>query len=197
MVLELLKARRDTNILSNPRIVTLNNQQASIHIGEIVAIPTFERNPDTGTIEITGYAERDLGIKLEVTPHINDKGDIVIDLKPEISDLLGYDVLDAVRGIRAPRYSAREAETQVMLRDGETLMLGGLIRENTVNYKKKVPFLGDIPLIGRVLFTKTEDAIQKTELIIFLTVRKITSKVLMDDSTSSTAFIPLVVEKEK
>ncbi len=194
-VLEYLKSRRDTNILSNPRIATLNNQEASIHIGTIIAIPTFERNPDTGTIEITGYTERDLGIKLAVTPHINEQGDIVVDLKPEISDLLGYDVLDAARGIRAPRYSTREAETQVMVRDAETIMIGGLVKETTINYKKKVPFLGDIPLIGNVMFTKTEEGTEKTELIIFMTVRLIGAKFVGTETTPSTAFVPIEVEK--
>ena len=170
VVLEYLKARRDTNIISNPRIATLNNQEASIHIGTIIAIPTFERNPDTGTIEITGYSEKDLGIKLSVTPHINDRGDIVVNLKTEVSDLLGSDVLDSARGIRAPRYSTREAETQVMIKNNETIMIGGLIKEVDVNYKKKVPFLGDIPGIGSLLFTKTEEGVDKTELVIFMTV---------------------------
>lgn len=190
VVLEYLKSRRDTNLISNPRVATLNNKKASIHIGTIIAIPTFERNPDTGTIEITGYTERALGIKLNVTPHINDKGDIVVDLKPEVSDLLGYDVLDSARGIRAPRYSTREAETQVMIRDQQTLMLGGLIKERNVNYKKKVPFLGDIPMLGDVLFTKTEEGVDRTELIIFMTVYVITDKPV-DSSITSTAYVPL------
>ena len=193
--MEYLKSRTDTNILSNPRIATLNNHEASIHIGTIIAIPTFERNPDTGTIEITGYTEKDLGIILSVTPHINAQGDIVVDLKPEISDLLGYDVLDSARGIRAPRYSTREAETRVMVRDGKTIMIGGLIKETTINYKKKVPFLGDIPLIGNIMFTKTEEGTEKTELIIFMTVRLIGTGFAGKERVPSTAFVPIEIEK--
>ncbi|MDP3788821.1 MAG: secretin N-terminal domain-containing protein, partial [Candidatus Omnitrophota bacterium] len=136
LVMEYLRSRRDTNVLSNPRVATLNNQEASIVVGTILAIPKFERNPDTGTMEITGYTERQLGIKLNVTPHINATGDIAVDLRPEISELLGFDTLDAVRGIKAPRYATREAKTQIMARDGETIMIGGLIKENTVNFKK-------------------------------------------------------------
>lgn len=195
-ILEYLKSRRDTEIISNPRVSTLNNKPASILVGTIIAIPIFERNPDTGTIEITGYSEKELGIKLSVTPHINDVGDIVVDLKPEVSDLLGYDTLDAARGITAPRYSVRQAVTQVMVQDGQTIMIGGLIKENNVEYEKKVPFLGDIPAIGKWWFTKTEEAIDKTELIIFMTVRIITEPGSAK-LASSTAFVPISNEKEK
>jgi type IV pilus assembly protein PilQ len=198
MVLELLKARTDTDIISNPRIATLNNQNASIHIGTIIAIPTFERNPDTGTIEITGYSEKDLGIKLSVTPHVNEQGDIVVDLKPEISDLIRYDTLDAARGIIAPIYSTREAETQVMVKDGETIMLGGLLKEKAIDYKKKVPFLGDIPMLGEILFTKTEESISKTELIIFMTVHMMENGPAGSGTTlaSSSVFVPISEEKQ-
>lgn len=196
VVMEYLKSRRDTTIISNPRIATLNNKEASIHIGTIIAIPLFERNPDTGTIEIIGYSEKDLGVKLNVTPHVNDRGDIVVDLKPEVSDLVGYDVLDSARGIRAPRYSTREAETQVMINDGRTIMLGGLIKDTDIKYKKKVPFLGDIPAIGKWLFSKTEEGVERTELIIFMTVHLISGDSASDE-VASTAFIPLPTEKKK
>lgn len=194
LVMEYLRSRRDTNVLSNPRVATLNNQEASIVVGTILAIPKFERNPDTGTMEITGYTERQLGIKLNVTPHINATGDIAVDLRPEISELLGFDTLDATRGIKAPRYATREAKTQIMAKDGETIMIGGLIKENTVNYKKKVPWLGDIPVIGNVLFTKTEEGVEKTELIIFMTVHLIATEAA-EPAAASVAFVPLPVKK--
>jgi type II secretory pathway component GspD/PulD (secretin) len=198
-VLEFLKSRRDTNIISNPRIATLNNKEASIHIGTVIAIPKFERNPDTGTIEITGYTEKDLGIKLKVTPHVNEVGDIVVSLHPQISELVGYDIIDEQRGIRAPRYTTRDANTEVMVRDSETIMIGGLIKEKTINYEKKVPFLGDIPLVGEIFFTKNEEGVDTTELIVFMTVTLITGKVVEGELTQATsaAFIPLdVTEKE-
>jgi len=190
LIMEYLKSRRDTEIVSSPRITTLNNKPATILVGIIIAIPTFERNPDTGTMEITGYTEKELGIKLFVTPHVNDVGDIVVDVIPEVSDLLGYDTLDATRGITAPRYSVRQAATQVMVRDGDTLMIGGLIKNNVVQYEKKVPFLGDLPGVGKWFFTKTEENKDKTELIIFMTVK------ILDDSVAGTnmassAFVPM------
>lgn len=169
-VLEVLDSRKNTKIISNPRITTLNNQKANIIIGETLNIPTYERNPTTGSMEITGYTEKSLGIKLEVTPHINEQGDIVIDLKPEVTALLSF---DDYGNIKAPRISTREATTQVMIKDGQTIAIGGLMKENKIDLKKKVPLLGDIPVAGWLLFRKTEQAIDTTDLLFFITVNLI------------------------
>lgn len=196
IVLEFLRSRRDTNILSNPRITTLNNKNAEILVGEIIGIPTFERNSETGTIEITGYKDKELGVLLKVTPHINAKGDIAVELLPEISSLLGYDVLDSARGLRAPRFSTRKANTQVMVRNTQTIMIGGLIKDNLVDVEKKVPFLGDIPVLDKI-FSKTEKQDEKTELIIFMTVHILTGEGDVSASTASNkAVIPLAEAKK-
>ncbi len=170
-VLEMIKSRADTNIISNPRITTLNNNEAMINVGQTLNLPTFERNSSTGKMEITGYDPKDLGIILKVTPHINEKDEIVVELAPQITDLLRYDALTP--DIKAPVFSARQAKTQIMVRDGDTIFIGGLIKENDVNTRKKMPFLGDIfgdiPYLG-LLFTKKETTKQKTELIFFITV---------------------------
>lgn len=166
-ILEVLSSRTNTKIISNPRITTLNNQKANIIVGETLNIPTYERNSTTGSMEITGYTEKSIGIKLEVTPHVNEQGDIVVDLKPEVTALLGF---DDYGNIKAPRISTREATTQVMIRDGQTIAIGGLIKENKVDFKKKVPILGDIPVVGWLLFRKTEQGIDKTDLLFFITV---------------------------
>jgi len=173
-VLELLKQRAQTNVVSNPRIATLDNSEASILVGQTLNMPKYERNSQTGKIEITGYAAKDLGIKLKVTPHINDKGEIVVDIVPEISDLLKYDTLDAANGIVAPVFSSRQASTKVMIKDGDTIFIGGLIKERVIDTKSKLPFLGDIlgdiPGVG-LLFTKKNKVKQKVELIFFVTVK--------------------------
>lgn len=173
-VLELIKQRSDTDIVSNPRIATLNNTEANILVGQTLNMPKYERNSMTGKVEITGYEAKDLGIKLKVTPHVNEKNEIVVDLVPEISDLVRYDLIDPVNGIVAPVYSSRQANTKVMIRDGDTIFIGGLIKENIIDVKKPVPLLGDllgdVPGIG-LLFTKKEKTKQKTELIFFITVK--------------------------
>jgi len=196
-VLEYLETRTDTEILSNPRIATLNNQPANLAVGQIIGIPTYERNSDTGTMEITGYEEKEVGVILNVTPHVNVEGDISIDLAPEISELLRYDTLDESRGIVAPVFSTRTAETQVMLRDGETLMIGGLIKKTVSDSEDKVPLLGDLPWIGKALFTKTADAIDRTELIIFLTVHLVQEEWVPPAGSASVHIAMPVVKDEE
>ena len=194
-VLEMIKSRSNTDIVSNPRIATLNNSQALINVGQTLNLPKYERNSTTGKMEITGYDAKDLGIILTVTPHINEKNEIVVDLAPVISDLLRYDTLDKASGIVAPVFATRQAKTQIMIRDGDTIFIGGLIKENDVNVKRKLPFLGDllgdIPYLG-LAFTKKETIKQKTELIFFITVNIMTtSKQIKNIPESNKAYVPL------
>ena len=172
-ILQILQHRRDTKILSSPSITTLNNQTASILVGEVLGIPIFERNENTGNIEITGYKDKDLGVKLAVTPHVNEAGFILVDLKPEISSLLGFDELTPE--VKAPHFTTREAKTQVLVKDGDTVAIGGLVSENSVDTVRKVPLLGDIPALG-YLFKQKIKANKKTDLLFFVTVRVLTDK---------------------
>jgi len=173
-VLEMVKSRAETSIVPNPRIATLNNTEANILVGQTLNMPKYERNSTTGKVEITGYEAKDLGIKLKVTPHINDKDEIVVSLVPEISDLIRYDTIDVKNGIVAPVYSSRQADTKVLIRDGDTIFIGGLIKEGIIDTERKMPILGDllgdVPGIG-LLFTKKEKTKRKTELIFFITVK--------------------------
>jgi len=180
-VLELIQKRDDAKILSEPHIMTLNNQEAKILVGEVIAIPTFERNSTTGRMEITGYADRDLGIRLSVTPQINDANEIVVSIHPEITNLLGYDELTP--DIRAPRFTTREAQTQVRIRTGQTIAIGGLIRETTVNSTNKVPLLGDIPLL-QGLFRHNTSTTEKTDLLFFMTVNIVNDRAKLPQSTA-------------
>lgn len=194
-VLELLKSRSNTDIISNPRIATLNNTEALINVGQTLNMPKYERNSTTGKMEITGYDSMLLGVILTVTPHVNDNGEIAVDLEPKISDLLRYDTLDKSTGVVAPVFSQRQAKTKVMIKDGDTIFIGGLIKENNIDVKKKMPFLGDIlgdvPYLG-LLFTKKETTKQKTELIFFITVNLMsTGKEIPSAPVASKAYIPM------
>ncbi|MFH1380647.1 MAG: secretin N-terminal domain-containing protein [Candidatus Omnitrophota bacterium] len=183
-VLELLKQRRSTNVVSNPRITTLNHKEAKILVGRVYNFPTFDQTELTGQWVITGYEAKELGIKLLVTPHVNEKGEIVVELKPEIKNYLGLETISAE--LKAPLWSTREADTQVMVKDGNTIFIGGLISENNVDTENKVPLLGDIfgdvPFLGR-LFKSTGTKREKKELIFFITVH------IVKDSQSLLEFI--------
>jgi type IV pilus assembly protein PilQ len=166
-VLEMIQGRENTKLLSEPHVTVLNNQEAKILVGEVIAIPTFERNTTTGKMEITGYEDRDLGIRLSVLPQVNSENEIVVAIHPEITTLLGYDDLTAE--IKAPRFNTREALTNVRIRSGQTIAIGGLIKEDVTNRTSKFPLLGDVPLLDK-FFSYTNKATTKTDLLFFMTV---------------------------
>ena len=147
-------------VLAAPTIVTLNNKEAKINIGE--KVPTKEKEQTTtGTIEKTVYQQ--VGIKLSVTPQITNDGYINMSIHPEVSSV--SEILDD-----GPRITTREADTQVLVKDGETIIIAGLIHEEEDNIDSRIPILGDIPFIGYLFRNKSTD-ISRKELVILITPR--------------------------
>jgi general secretion pathway protein D len=154
------------DVLSRPYILTSDNQPARILVGQQVPIPRNTRTTETGqTISNIDY--RDAGIILEVTPHINPEGLVIMDVAPSISALTESTVQIAP-GFNAPVFNERSAFSRVAIRDGETIVIGGLMEDRLTQTVQKVPLLGDIPVI-RHLFRRTISNKSKTELLIFLT----------------------------
>ncbi len=168
VALDILKQTSSTNLISAPNVTTLDNQQAEIVVGTVVPIALYERLKDTGTLEIIGYDEKKIGVRLLVTPHAADDSSLVLTVNPEISEIVEY------RGQfnERPVTSTRSASTQVVMKSGETVMIGGLIKTVSINIVRKVPILGDIPLLG-ALFKHTTKQEQKVDLMIFVTPRLI------------------------
>ncbi|HKQ18242.1 MAG TPA: type II and III secretion system protein, partial [Candidatus Eisenbacteria bacterium] len=168
VALDILKQTSNTNLISAPNVTTLDNQQAEIVVGTVVPIALYERLKDTGTLEITGYDEKKIGVRLLVTPHTADDSSLVLTVNPEISEIIEY------RGQfnERPVTSTRSAATQVVMRSGETVMIGGLIKTVDIKIVRKVPILGDIPLLGLLFRHKTRQQ-QKVDLMIFVTPRLI------------------------
>lgn len=172
-VMEMLKSRTDTNILSNPRVVTLDNQTATIDIGTKYPIPGFGFNADTGTLQTQNITYKDIGILFRVTPHVSSAGFVTLDLEPEVSEISGT---IAFEGVDVPLINSKNARTRVMVEDGNTLVIAGLIQSNDSDTVKKVPFLGDVPVLGHI-FRKKEKTVEKTDLIIFVTPHIVTPEV--------------------
>jgi len=176
-VLSLIKNRTNTKIVSNPRIVVLNNQTAKVQVGEQIGIPTFERNETSGSFEVTGFTLRDVGVVMNVTPHINSADEILVDLKPEVSSFVGYQAVSAT--LSAPRFTITTASTQVLIRDGETIAIGGLLTDSATTSEDKIPFLGDIPGVGKLFRSKRQTAgtgNNKVETLFFVTVSVVDSQ---------------------
>ena len=169
-VFEVLSTRSDTNILSNPRIVTLDNKTAKITVGSQYPIPQYNYNEEQAKLQVSGWEYKDIGIIFEVTPHVNNTGYVTLDINPKITAILDF---VTVENTSLPQLSSEEALTSVMIKDGETLVIAGLIKDQVSDVKKKIPILGDIPLLG-LLFQKKETTSVKTDLLIFLTPHIIT-----------------------
>ena len=166
IVLDILKTDSGTNLIANPEITTLNNREAKINIGDTVPVPIYTTNLETGVSAVTGFEEVETGTILVVTPQVNDHRFITLIVKPEISEILGYKGQYDER----PLIASRKAETTVRLKDGETLVIGGLVSEKTEEVISKIPFLGDVPLLGW-LFKSKHLQKQKSSLYIFVTPR--------------------------
>jgi type II secretory pathway component GspD/PulD (secretin) len=169
-VFEMLKTRTDTNILSNPKIVTLDNQSAQITVGSQYPIPTYTYNEEQARLQVNGWEYKDIGIIFNVTPHVNNAGYVTVDLEPKITEILDF---VTVENTSLPRLSTEEAKTSVIVKDGDTLVIAGLIKDQVTEIRKKTPILGDIPIIGLV-FQKKEKKVVKTDLLVFITPHIIT-----------------------
>ena len=161
-----LQATGRFDVLSRPYILTNDNQEANITVGQEVPFPVNTRTLDDG--DTTSDVEyRDVGIILTVTPQINSEGLVVLNLAQELSALTDLtipisDDFDAVV------VNTRSLETQVAVADGQTVVIGGLIQDTLQETVSKVPLVGDLPIIGN-LFRRTESTKAKTELLVFLT----------------------------
>lgn len=167
-IIDLLRTIGDTKILSSPRIIAVNNQEAKILVGTKEAYA--QQTTVTGEGGTVTTAETinfvDVGIKLYVTPTVNREGFITMKIRPEISSVGSQHT--TAKGEKIPIVDTSEAETSVMIKDGITVIIGGLRKEERLKTIKKIPLVGDIPLFG-YFFRNTSDEFKKTELVILLT----------------------------
>jgi len=161
--LQSLEQNRKANIISNPRITTVDNREAKILVGQ--KIPLIVQDVAGNPVSQL----QTIGIQLKVTPHLTQDKKIIMDLHPEVSDLA---TRSTVQG--GVIINTSEADTRVMVDDGQTAVIGGLIRTNESKIRRGVPFLMDMPLIGWA-FRSESTARDNRELIIFVTPRLLTT----------------------
>jgi len=157
IALDALVRNNDANLIANPRITTVDNKTATINITQAYTyISGF--NAQTGAAT---YGAVDAGVTLEVTPQINRNDYVTLQVKPNVSSIVSVGP--------PPIVDSRTANTQVLIKDGDTFVIGGLIREDEIVTIHKVPVLGDIPLIGSILFQNKTVAKTKRDLVVFMT----------------------------
>jgi type IV pilus assembly protein PilQ len=172
LVLSALQAQSQVKIVSNPTIVTLNNSEAMINVGQERPIPRYQYNQQTGNLEVNGFDFKPIGVILKVTPQVNARGFIKLTVAPEVSQSLNNVIFN---GNAIPIIDTRKTTTTVSLADGFTMGIGGLLTASTSNTNNKVPVLGSIPVLGR-LFRSDAKNIASTNLIIFITAKTISSE---------------------
>ena len=167
-VLDFLRSHTDTKLISNPRILTSDNQEAVISVGTNVPIPQITRGVG-GQGDVVTFEYRDVAISLRVTPHVADDETITLHVNPVVEEIVGE--VQAGES-RAPITARRQVETVVNVKNNETVVIGGLIKEDVIDQVKKVWLLGDIPLIGN-LFRHKEKTSKQSDMLIFITPRLI------------------------
>jgi general secretion pathway protein D len=188
-VLHALDKKTNSKTLSAPKITTLNNQTASIEVAYEYVYPTryeptlikedLDGNgsfldtvsgvKETRFVNVPqGFETRPIGIMLNVTPSVGkDKETITLTLNPEVSEAVP-NAFTYSGEVSLPKFTTRNLSTNIVVQNGDTVMLGGLIKESKTNTRTKVPFLGDLPIVG-ALFRKDSDSTVRKNLLIFVT----------------------------
>ena len=157
----------EVKILSTPHILVADNTEAKIDVGEEVPIVTSEYTPTSVQVDTSlsrSIEYRDTGILLTVTPRINDKGLVTMEVNQEVSNVSEQ----RLEGIDSPIILKRQAQTSLVVQDGRTIIIGGLIRDQKEVTKEGIPYLYKIPYLG-MLFGYTKEILKKTELIFLIT----------------------------
>ena len=186
-VLKLLQTTESSNILSTPSLLTTDNSEASILVGQQVPFVTGSfTGTNSGTTTGSTFTSpfntvnrEDVGIKLQVTPQINEGDSLILDIEQEISSVIG----NTQNSPNGPTTSKREIKTQILAGDGQTVVLGGLIEDQVNKGDQRVPVLGSIPVLGH-LFRSQSASKRKTNLLIFLKPTIIRSDEVLTGATA-------------
>ena len=168
IVLSALSSITDVRVISSPQLMVLDNESARLQVGDQVPIATQSAvsvtDPEAPIVNSIEY--RDTGVILDIIPHVNASGLVVIDIIQEVSSVIET----KTSGIDSPTIQQRQIESSVAVQSGETIALGGLIRDANSNDVSGIPLLSEIPILGN-LFKTTDNKAQRTELLILLTPR--------------------------
>jgi type II secretory pathway component GspD/PulD (secretin) len=170
--LDALIENGEARLLSNSKLMTTNNRQASLHIGDVIPYTVRQVNVASGNSGTTTNEEKEVGVKLVMTPHINEENQVTLNLEPEVSTIVAF--IGANKDL--PQTRVRKTNTTVRVQDGQTIFIAGLFSEDDSEVISKLPIFGDIPLLG-ALFTHKSMKKVKSNLII-----EITPRIIHDDT---------------
>ena len=170
--LDLLNNDNDAEFLANPRVVTADNQQAKIEIIRSQPVPQLNFNEQTATAVFSGFQDKKFGNTLVVRPSVNKDGFITLAVKPEISNKVG-DQFFSIPGssggqVASPIIDTRSLDSNVLIKSGDTLAIGGLLQDELRKSRTKVPGLGDVPVLGYLFQSRSNERV-KRNLLVFVT----------------------------
>ena len=166
-ILNVLEQDGNSRLVSDPRITTLENHEAEFKFETIIPIQTINRFTEgAATSDIVTFEDEEVGISLRVLPRINEAGRITLEVESIVEDILGY---SGPAESQKPITASRSIRTRVTVKDGETVALGGLLKEDEIERVQRVPLLGHIPLLGKLLFSSTSTEKKSTDLLILIT----------------------------
>jgi general secretion pathway protein D len=181
-ILDLLSAVTQTKVISTPRLLVLSNQTARLQVGDVVPIitqsatSTLTNNP----LVLNNVTYKETGVVLEVTPRVNAGGYVTLDVNQSVSAAVPTDT----SGINSPTIQQRRLTSTISAKSGETILLGGLIRDADNRSNSGIPVLNEIPGVGALFGTRNNEA-GRTELILLLTPRVIASEAEARDLTAT------------
>ena len=179
--IDLLKRYNAVNILSVPRLMCIDNKESSFQVGQVIPVLKGSTSDMSNPSAIqSNYDYKDTGLTLTVTPHIRSGNLVAMDIKQTTEDVM------TPAGVPTPITSKREVNTSVVVGNGETIILGGMIKETETSMRRRVPGLSYIPLIGG-LFKKISKEKQKVDFVIFLTPQIIENPEEMRNATMRAA----------
>ena len=169
LAMQALNEDADAEFLANPRVVTADNQQAKIEINRNQPVPQLNFNEQTATAVFGGFQDKKFGNTLLVRPSVNKDNFVTLSVKPEISNKVG-DATFVFAGatVTSPIIDTRALESNVLIKSGDTLAIGGLLQDEVTKGRTKVPLMGDVPLLG-YLFQNRINARTKRNLLVFVT----------------------------
>jgi len=174
--LRFLNEDNDAEFLANPRVVTADNLQAKIEINRAQPVPQLNFNEQTATAVFGGFQDKKFGNTLIVTPSINKDNFVTMKVKPEISNKVGDSTfVFAGATVSSPIIDTRTLESNVLIRSGDTLAIGGLLQDEVGKARNKVPLLGDVPVLGYLFQERLNNRV-KRNLLVFVTPTIINSK---------------------
>ncbi len=171
-ILSALEQVTTVNVVSAPQLLVLNNQTATLQVGDQVPIATQSAVSVAvpGAPVVNSIEFRDTGVILKVTPRVNEGGLVLMDISQEVSDVSQT----TTSTLNSPTIQQRKIKSTVAVQDGETIALGGLIKDSRTHSRNGIPLLQDIPIVGG-LFGVTSDEVMRTELLVLITPRVVES----------------------